>query len=75
MPLITSPNFEAADDFYEALIDSHRDLSLAQSHELNVKLVLLLANQVGQRAVLNEALASARRSTLANPKKRSLQPA
>jgi hypothetical protein len=66
MPLITTPNFEAADDFYEALIDTHRDLTLAQSHELNIKLVLLLANHVGERSVLSEALASARGNTLAS---------
>lgn len=64
MNLITTPNFEAADDFYEAFIDVHRDLSLVQSHELNAKLVLLLANHVGQRTILSEALASARRNTL-----------
>lgn len=58
--LITSHNFEAGDDFYEALIDAHRDLSDAQSHELNAKLVLLLANHVGAQSVLLEALAAAR---------------
>ena len=69
MDLITTPNFDAADDFYEALIDAHRDLSLAQSHEMNIKLVLLLANHVGERKALVEALTSARRSTLANDKR------
>jgi hypothetical protein len=64
MPLNTAPHFEAADAFYEALIDAHRDLSTAQSHELNAKLVLLLANQVGESAALNEALAAARASVL-----------
>jgi hypothetical protein len=64
MPLITTPHFEAADAFYEALIDAHRDLSAAQSHELNAKLVLLLANHVGNTAPLNEALAAARASVL-----------
>jgi hypothetical protein len=64
MPLTTAPHFEAADAFYEALIDAHRDLSAAQSHELNAKLVLLLANHVGERAALNEALAAARASVL-----------
>jgi hypothetical protein len=64
MPLITTPHFEAADAFYEALIDAHRDLSAAQSHELNAKLVLLLANHVGERGALNEALAAARSSVL-----------
>lgn len=64
MPLITAPHFAAADAFYEALIDAHRDLSATQSHELNAKLVLLLANQVGDGATLNEALATARASVL-----------
>ena len=64
MALITAPHFEAADAFYEALIEAHRDLNNAQSHELNAKLVLLLANHVGERAALNEALAAARASVL-----------
>ena len=64
MTLITTPHFEAADAFYEALIDAHCDLSAAQSHELNAKLVLLLANQVGESAALNQALAAARASVL-----------
>lgn len=62
--LITTPNFEAGDDFYEALIDAHRDLATAQSHELNVKLVLLLANHVGRQDVLVEALEAARANVL-----------
>jgi hypothetical protein len=64
MPLITTPHFEAADAFYEALIDAHHDLSAAQSHALNAKLVLLLANHVGERAALTEALGAARASVL-----------
>ncbi|WP_119153222.1 DUF2783 domain-containing protein [Caldimonas tepidiphila] len=62
--LITAPNFEAGDDFYEALIEAHRELSTAQSHELNAKLVLLLANHIGRQAVLQEALELARANTL-----------
>ncbi|MFO1223528.1 MAG: DUF2783 domain-containing protein [Burkholderiaceae bacterium] len=65
MALNTAPNFEAADAFYEALIDAHRDLTSAQSHELNAKLVLLLANHVGEADTLNQALAAARASVLA----------
>ncbi len=60
MPLITSPNLDAADDFYEALIDTHRDLSAPQSHALNARLVLLLANHIGRADVLAQALAAAR---------------
>ncbi|MGH8798449.1 MAG: DUF2783 domain-containing protein, partial [Caldimonas sp.] len=62
--LTTDFNLESADDFYAALIDAHRDLSPAQSHELNAKLVLLLANHIGTLAVLREALAAARANTL-----------
>ena len=62
--LNTDFNLDNADDFYEALIDAHRDLSAAQSHELNAKLVLLLANHVGALDVLREALAVARANTL-----------
>ncbi len=58
--LITDPNLEAPDDFYEALIDSHRGLDAAQSHALNARLVLLLANHIGSLAVLKEALELAR---------------
>jgi hypothetical protein len=60
MKLNTEPNFEAVDDFYEALIDAHRDLSDARSHALNARLVLLLANHIGTQAVLREALDAAR---------------
>ena len=62
MPLILDPNFDAPDDFYEALIDTHRDLSEAESHALNARLVLLLANHIGAQSVLCEALAAARGS-------------
>ncbi|CAM5792620.1 DUF2783 domain-containing protein [Rhizobacter fulvus] len=62
MPLITAPHLSAPDDFYEALIDAHRDLSPADSHALNARLVLLLANHVGDVDVLREALRAARDS-------------
>ncbi|MFL6663760.1 MAG: DUF2783 domain-containing protein [Rhizobacter sp.] len=58
--LITEPHLESPDDFYEALIDTHRDLDTAASHALNARLVLLLANHIGSLAVLKEALALAR---------------
>jgi hypothetical protein len=52
--------FSPGDDFYEALIDTHRDLSDEQSEALNARLILLLANQIGDIGVLREALALAR---------------
>ena len=60
--LITQTNLAAPDDFYEALIDAHRDLSNEQSQEMNAALILLLANHLGDMAVLREALAQARAS-------------
>lgn len=65
--LITAPNLKAPDDFYEALIDAHRELPDAQSHALNARLVLLLANHIGDLGVLREALAAARRGAEAPP--------
>jgi len=62
MPLTTDPNLDAPDDFYEALIDAHRDLSSADSHALNARLVLLLANHIGSLNVLKQALLLARAS-------------
>jgi Protein of unknown function (DUF2783) len=50
------------DDFYEALIRAHEGLSDAESHTLNARLVLILANHIGDLTVLREALALARRS-------------
>ncbi len=60
MDLITTPNLSAPDDFYEALIDTHRDLSAEQSQALNARLVLLLANHIGDFGVLKQALLAAR---------------
>ncbi|CAB3632749.1 MAG: DUF2783 domain-containing protein [Achromobacter sp.] len=67
--LNTETNLAAPDDFYEALIDAHRDLSNEQSQEMNAALILLLANHLGDMAVLREALAQARASVTpaANP--------
>ena len=50
------------DDFYEALIRAHEGLSEAQSHTLNARLVLILANHIGDLKVVQEAIALARRS-------------
>jgi hypothetical protein len=60
MPLTTEPNIAQPDDFYQALIDAHVGLSDEQSAALNARLVLLLANQVGDLAILREAIAAAR---------------
>ncbi|HZA66990.1 MAG TPA: DUF2783 domain-containing protein [Geminicoccaceae bacterium] len=51
-----------ADDFYEALIRAHQGLSDAESHTLNARLVLILANHIGDLEALEEAIALARGS-------------
>lgn len=58
--LITAPNMANPDDFYEALIDMHRDLDEAQSQAVNARLILLLANHIGDMQVLREAMTHAR---------------
>ncbi|PLX32751.1 MAG: hypothetical protein C0605_17515 [Hyphomicrobiales bacterium] len=58
--LNTRPNIARPDDFYQALIDSHRDLSEEDSLALNARLILLLANHIGDMDVLTKALEIAR---------------
>jgi len=60
MTLNTEPNIAEADAFYEALIETHRGLSEEESRDVNCKLVLLLANHIGDTEVLKQALAAAR---------------
>lgn len=67
MPLITEAHLESPDEFYEALIETHRDLSSEESHALNARLVLLLANHVGQLDVLKQALQAARAAARPQP--------
>ncbi|WP_292899422.1 DUF2783 domain-containing protein [Nitratireductor sp.] len=50
----------AGDDFYAALMAAHEGLSFEESARLNAKLVLLLANQVGDLDVIRAALRAAR---------------
>ena len=75
MPLNTEPHFfepgvryfrdyTPGDDFYEAVIEAHRDLTDAQSQELNARLVLLLSNHIGDISVLREAFDIARRGVV-----------
>jgi len=52
--------FTPGDDFYELLIATHQGLSDEQSRLVNARLVLLLANHVGDLRVLREALVAAR---------------
>ena len=58
--LNTQPHLQACDDFYEALITAHQGLSTPESHAMNARLVLLLANHIGDQATLLHALQLAR---------------
>ena len=58
--LIQSPNLPDNDGFYAELLVAHEGLSEAESAALNARLVLILANHVGDREALSEALALAR---------------
>lgn len=48
------------DDFYNALMDAHSGLSTEDSHALNARLVLLMANQIGDLDTLRELLETGR---------------
>ena len=69
--LITDPNFHEpgrrffrdfspGDDFYQALIEAHHGLTDDQSEALNARLILVLANHIGDLRVLREALNAAK---------------
>ncbi len=60
MPLITTPNIADPDGFYEELISSQRDLSDEAAMRMNAKLALILANHIGDRDILREAIRLAR---------------
>lgn len=52
-----SPN---QDDVYNAIMDAHTGLSEAESHALNARLVLLMANQIGDPTILTDLIVTAR---------------
>ena len=54
--LVTDPNLPDPDGFYERLIAMHQGLSDSESALVNARLVLLLANHVGDAAVGYEGL-------------------
>lgn len=57
--LILVPNINGADDFYADLLAAHEGRDKADSDAFNARLVLVLANHIGDRAVLKQALAAA----------------
>jgi hypothetical protein len=58
-PLELNPHFTDPDAFYAALTEAHRERSDAESERINARLILLLANHIGDQQVLEEALAIA----------------
>jgi Protein of unknown function (DUF2783) len=64
MALSTSSNFEKPDDAFRAIVEAHRGLTDGQSADLDAALVLILANHIGDLAVLREAIELARRRML-----------
>lgn len=64
--LNTNAHMASYDDFYEALLSAHQGLDTAESHALNARLVLLLANHIGDLAVLQEAFRIARGQPVAS---------
>jgi Protein of unknown function (DUF2783) len=58
-PVLT-PQWSDADGFYEALLDAHEGLSPEQSSALNARLILILANQIGDAQILSKCIDQAK---------------
>lgn len=56
----TTLHLQDADGFYEHLLDAHAGLNREQSELLNARLILLLANQVGDARLLEQCIKAAR---------------
>jgi len=59
MSLNLEPNIPDPDGFYDELLAAHQDLSKEQSDALNARLILVLANHIGDRDILRAAFAAA----------------
>lgn len=57
--LNTKANIKGPDEFYAELLSVHEGLSKAESDALNARLILLMANHIGDREVLSQALKAA----------------
>ena len=64
--LRTEPRLADPDGFYAALMEAHRGLDDDASRRLDARLVILLANHIGDEAVLREAIALAREAGAAD---------
>jgi hypothetical protein len=57
--LITTPHLADPDGVFEALMEAHRPLTPEASRRLDARLVLLLANHIGDPAIVKQAIALA----------------
>ncbi|MEH6738395.1 MAG: DUF2783 domain-containing protein [Sulfitobacter sp.] len=55
-----NPNLPDPDGFYEELIRAHEDLNDEQSEAFNARLILVLANHIGDRSIITQALEAAK---------------
>ena len=60
MTLNLEPNIPDPDDFYDELLAAHQGLDKADSDAFNARLVLILANHIGDRQILTQALTAAK---------------
>ena len=58
---ITAPNLDKPDEFYASLLSAHEGLSKAESDAFNARLILLMANRIGDLDVLETLLDAAKR--------------
>ena len=60
MNLNLTPNIPDPDGFYDELLNAHDGLGKEESEAFNARLILILANHIGDRATLSEALKAAK---------------
>jgi len=58
--LVTTPNIPSPDDFYAELLALHEGRKKEESDAINARLILLLANHIGDRSILREAFEAAK---------------
>ncbi|MBL4853110.1 MAG: DUF2783 domain-containing protein [Robiginitomaculum sp.] len=56
MKLNTKPNIRDHDNIYDMITDLHHNMTDDESMKANAKLVLLLANHIGDSAIIKEAI-------------------
>ncbi|GLQ25894.1 DUF2783 domain-containing protein [Sulfitobacter pacificus] len=60
MTVNLDPNIPDPDGFYDELLQAHAGLSDEESDAFNARLILTLANHIGDRAVLRAAIEAAK---------------